>query len=100
MSFDFDGNGTIRSDGRIVGYIKDDAVYTGNYAGSGGQCVGYIKGDAIYTGHYAGSGGQCVGYIKDDSVYAGSYPDSGGKLVASTTTPHPRWNAAAYFLLT
>ncbi len=101
-SYHFEADGVIKDgpNGQQMGYIKGNAIYSGGYHASGGQQVGYIKGDEIYAGGYGTSGGRQVGYIRDGMVYEGGYGTNGGRAVESTQTPHPRWNAAGYFLLT
>jgi hypothetical protein len=95
-----DGRVLDRPGGQQIGYIKDDVVYSGGSWTSGGNQVGYIKDDIVYAGGSWTSGGRQVGYLNGDAIYSGGNWTSGGSRVGPAKYPHPRWNAAVFFLLT
>ena len=102
MGFHFEADGGIldRPNGRQVGYIKDDVVFSGGNGTFGGRQVGYIKDDVVFSGGNGTFGGRQVGYIRGDVVFSGGNGTFGGTQIGKATFPHPRWNAAAHFLLT
>lgn len=75
--------------------FREDGTIYRNY-----QQIGYIKDDVVYSGGNRTWGGQQVGYVKDGLIYTGGNGTWGGHQAGKAAYPHPRWNAAIYFLLT
>lgn len=99
-NFEFSANGEIKLNQRQVGYIDGDVIYSGGNGTYGGRQVGYIDGDVIYSGGNGRYGGRQVGYVSGNTIYSGGSGLYGGQQLGAAQMPHPRWNAAAYFLLT
>jgi hypothetical protein len=94
----------IHDDGKIfdqddyvqIGVIRGDRVYTVT-AGFEHE-VGEIRGDRFFD--VRGGHNIEVGFIQGGYVTAIDRDDSQRRVLGPVTYPHPRWNAAAFFLLT